>query len=46
VKTTPIFEGVGGRALLLVLVIPILVMGVYWSPIIAIAGAAFKLVSP
>ncbi len=45
-KETPISEGVGGRALLLILVIPILVMGVYWSPVIAIAGAAFKLVSP
>ncbi|MBU1707319.1 NADH-quinone oxidoreductase subunit N [bacterium] len=45
-KSEPIPEGVGTKLLLLFLVIPILVMGVYWSPIIAIAGEAFKLVAP
>ncbi len=45
-KSEPIPEGVGTKLLLLFLVVPIVVMGVYWSPIIAIAGEAFKLVAP
>lgn len=43
-KPAPIVAGIGPKALLLGLVIPILVLGVYWSPIIAIAGEAFELV--
>ncbi|MFH1011985.1 MAG: NADH-quinone oxidoreductase subunit N, partial [bacterium] len=46
VKTTPIFVSLGAKVLLLALVIPILIMGVYWTPIIAIAGQAFQLVLP
>jgi NADH:ubiquinone oxidoreductase subunit 2 (subunit N) len=46
VKTTPITTNLGAKILLLALMIPIFVMGVYWSPIIAVAGEAFQLVLP
>lgn len=46
VKPEPILIGLGDKLLLLLLVIPTVVMGVYWSPIIAVAGKAIKMVTP
>jgi len=45
-KPVPLLTGAGDKVLLLALMIPIFVMGVYWSPIIAVAGEAFQLVLP
>jgi NADH-quinone oxidoreductase subunit N len=46
VKTAPIPTNLGAKLFLLALVIPILVMGVYWTPVIAVAGQAFHFVLP
>jgi NADH-quinone oxidoreductase subunit N len=45
-KSTPLQTATGAKLLLLALLIPILVMGVYWSPVIAVAGEAFQLILP